>query len=111
VSWLEPKKKGRDIRSYTALGTQLTFTLSRPCDSQFDLVLQFAGKNFTLNKDDLLVPSDLAVDSTELGGEATTDCQFNAQPTDPDSDEFGPYTSITYMFGDSLLRNVAMVRG
>lgn len=83
--------------------------LYRPCDSEFELILQFAGKNFTLAKTDILVPSYLAVDSIDLGGEAFDQCQFQAQPDDPTEDEFGPFTSITYQFGDPLLRNVAMV--
>lgn len=84
-------------------------SITRPCDSEFDLILQFAGKNFTLSKTDILVPSYLAVDSLGLGGEAFEQCQFQAQPDDPTEDEFGPFTSITYQFGDPLLRNIAMV--
>jgi hypothetical protein len=82
---------------------------SRPCDSEFDLTLQISGKNFTLSKQDILVPSYLAVDSLGYGGFTTEQCQFQAQPDDPTEDEFGPFTSITYQFGDPLLRNVAMV--
>lgn len=88
----------------------LTFVSYSPCDSDFELILQFAGKNFTLAKEDILVPSYLAIDSLDLGGSTSQQCQFQAQPDDPTEDEFGPFTSITYQFGDPLLRNVAMVR-
>lgn len=99
-------------RAYHSLGlANLTSPVSySPCDSDFELILQFAGKNFTLAKEDILVPSYLAIDSLDLGGSTSQQCQFQAQPDDPTEDEFGPFTSITYQFGDPLLRNVAMVK-
>lgn len=98
-------------QKYDVAGAHVLVPFLRPCDSAFELILQFAGKNFTLAKEDILVPSYLAIDSLGIGGEADSNCQFQAQPDDPTEDEFGPYTSITYQFGDPLMRNVAMVSG
>lgn len=77
-----------------------------PCDSAFEFILQFSGKNFTMSKEDFLVPSSEALDSANFGGSASTGCQFQAQPSDPTPDEVGPGTSITYALGAPFLRNV-----
>jgi len=77
-----------------------------PCDTAFDLVFQFAGRNFTLAKEDVLVPSNAAIDSNNYGGYATQDCQAQMQPFTPTSNEIGPDTSQTHQLGDVFLRNV-----
>lgn len=82
----------------------------RPCDSDFELILQIGGTNFTMAKADVLVPSYQANDGVGAGGSATKDCQFQAQPDAPTGDVFGPNTGQTYALGDVFLRNVAAVR-
>lgn len=77
-----------------------------PCNTTFNLVFQFAGRNFTLNKQDVLVPSTAAIDSANYGGYATTDCQAQMQPFTPTANEVGADTSQTYQLGDVFLRNV-----
>jgi len=80
-----------------------------PCDSPFDLVFQFGGTNFTLSREDILVPSVAAIDSGNYGGYARTDCQAQMQPFTPTSNEIGPDTSQTHQLGDVFLRNVVSV--
>lgn len=80
-----------------------------PCDSPFELVFQFGGSNFTLSKEDVLVPSIAAIDSGNWGGYATTDCQAQMQPFTPTNNEIGPNTSQTHQLGDVFLRNVISV--
>lgn len=58
-----------------------------PCDSPFELILQFSGQNFTMAKEDFLVPSTEALDSANYGGSATSGCQFQAQPGEVTPDE------------------------
>ena len=58
-----------------------------PCDSPFEFILQFSGQNFTMAKEDFLVPSTEALDSANFGGSATSGCQFQAQPSDPTPDD------------------------
>lgn len=80
-----------------------------PCDSAFEFILQFAGTNFTMSKEDFLVPSYDALDSLGYGGRQTQGCQFQAQIAETSPDELGPGTSITYTAGAPLLRNVISV--
>lgn len=80
-----------------------------PCDSEFELILQFTGQNFTMAKEDFLVPSTEALDSANFGGSASSGCQFQAQPHEATPDEVGPGTSITYALGAPFLRNVISV--
>lgn len=80
-----------------------------PCDSPFDLVFQFGGQNFTMNKEDVLVPSTAAIDSYNFGGYARTDCQAQIQPFTPTGNEVGPETSQTHHLGDVFFRNVISV--
>lgn len=77
-----------------------------PCNTTFDLIFQFAGNNFTLSKEDTLVPSEAAIDSGNYGGYATTDCQAQMQPFTPTANEIGDDTSQTYQLGDVFMRNV-----
>lgn len=77
-----------------------------PCDSPFDLVFQFGGQNFTINKEDVLVPSTAAIDSYNYGGYASTNCQAQIQPFTPTGNEVGPETSQTHHLGDVFFRNV-----
>ncbi|KAK9895412.1 acid protease [Cystobasidium minutum MCA 4210] len=80
-----------------------------PCDSAFDLVFQFGGQNFTIAKEDVLVPSTAAIDSYNYGGYARTDCQAQIQPFTPTGNEVGPETSQTHHLGDVFFRNVISV--
>lgn len=80
-----------------------------PCDSAFEFILQFAGRNFTMSRQDFLVPSYNALDSLGFGGYTTQGCQFQAQISNPTPDELGPGTSITYTAGAPMLRNIITV--
>lgn len=77
-----------------------------PCDTPFNLVFQFGGQNFTINKEDVLVPSTAAIDSYNYGGYANTNCQAQIQPFTPTGNEVGPDTSQTHHLGDVFFRNV-----
>ena len=77
-----------------------------PCNTTFNLVFQIGGTNFSVNKQDVLVPSITAIDSSNYGGYATTDCQAQMQPFTPTGNELGEDTSQTFQLGDVFLRNV-----
>lgn len=69
-----------------------------------------SGNNFTMLKEDVLVPSTAAIDSYNYGGYATTNCQAQMQPYQPTQNEIGPDTSMTYHLGQSDQYNSAAER-
>lgn len=79
------------------------------CAAPFELVFQFSGQNFTMAKDEMVVPYYNVIDSIAAGGRPTSGCQFQAQVDSPSGDEFGPLTSITYSLGDPFMRNVVTI--
>lgn len=91
--------------TYLSLIIPLKQNYVLPCDSAFDLVFQFGGTNFTISKEDVLVPSVAAIDSYNYGGYAANDCQAQIQPFTPTGNEVGPETSQTHHLGDVFFRN------
>ena len=84
--------------------------LTIACSSPFELIYQFAGTNYTMRKEEMLVPASQAIDTLGLNGVATTNgCQFQAQPSAPLPNALGALTSVTYQLGDPFYRNVMTV--